>query len=380
MKTFLAATHTARSNTQTGIQTVTRGLVAGGGFTPVAWFDHGAHFHTLKPEWACNVGAVQAPPKFTLRALPAWLRAMGRAHRVPLDKLPLFREPHTGWMIMPELMDAEIMEGMFAWSRRHGLRNAVLFHDAIPWLRPDLTERDGERHARYMASLADADLVIAVSHFSEKCLRDFWNERGLTGPRLTACLLPAEIPGQPRVCGIKPRSDVPARILCTSTLEPRKNHRALIEAFTLANPDAELHLAGGKFEAAPEIADFVADAVQRDPRIRWHGSMARDEVCRLYDACDFTIYPSFLEGFGLPVMESLWFARPCICASFGVMAENAADGGCLTVDVNDTAQLADAITRLTRDISLREKLAHEAVSRSLRTWRDYSREIRREFR
>jgi glycosyltransferase involved in cell wall biosynthesis len=376
MTTFLAVTHTARSNAQTGIQTVTRGLVAGGGFTPVAWFDHCAHFHTLKPEWARNVGAEPVPAKFTLRALPAWLRALGRSHRVPLDKLPVFHEPNTGWMLMPELMDAEIMGGMFAWSRRHRLRSAVIFHDAIPWLRPDLTERDGERHARYMAKLADADLVIAVSHYSEQCLRDFWNERGITGTRLTTCLLPAEIPGQPRVRDIKKRGDGPARILCTSTLEPRKNHRALVGAFALANIDAELHLAGGKFDAAPEIAEFVADTARRDPRIRWHGSLPREKVRRLYEECDFTVYPSFLEGFGLPVVESLWFARPCICASFGVMAENAADGGCLAVDVNDISQLADAITRLAHDVSLREKLAREAVSRPLRTWRDYSREVR----
>jgi glycosyltransferase involved in cell wall biosynthesis len=75
-------------------------------------------------------------------------------------------------------------------------------------------------------------------------------------------------------------------------------------------------------------------------------------------------------------MESLWFARPCICASFGVMAENAAGGGCLTVDVNDIARLAGAIMRLEGDLSLRDKLAREAVSRPLRTWRDYAGQIR----
>jgi glycosyltransferase involved in cell wall biosynthesis len=372
MNTFLVATHTA----QTGIQTVVRGLVAGGGFTPVAWFGHRAHFHTLKPRWARNIGAQPVTAQFTLRAFPAWLRALGRCHRVPLDRLPLFREPHTGWMLMPELMDAETMDGMFEWARRHGLRVAAIFHDAIPWLRPDLTERDALRHARYMTQLAMADAVMAVSHFSEKCLRDFWNERCITGRRLLTCELPAEIPGQPRVRETQPLRDGPARILCTSTLEPRKNHRALIEAFTLANPDAELHLAGGKFDASPEIADLVADAARRDPRIRWHGSLPGDAVRRLYEECDFTVYPSFLEGFGLPVMESLWFARPCVCASFGVMAENAAGGGCITVDVNDPARLAGAITRLVRDISLREKLAREAASRPLRTWREYAEQVR----
>ncbi len=81
------------------------------------------------------------------------------------------------------------------------------------------------------------------------------------------------------------------------------------------------------------------------------------------------------EGFGLPITESLWHGRPCICADFGVMAEHARGGGCLTVDTRDAAALAEAIRQLATDASLRHRLAREAIERPLKTWREYADDI-----
>ena len=82
-----------------------------------------------------------------------------------------------------------------------------------------------------------------------------------------------------------------------------------------------------------------------------------------------------VEGFGLPVIESLWFGRPCICANFSVMAENAAGGGCLTTDVRDPEALAAAILQLAESPELRRKIAAEAVTRPLKSWADYAEEV-----
>jgi glycosyltransferase involved in cell wall biosynthesis len=82
-----------------------------------------------------------------------------------------------------------------------------------------------------------------------------------------------------------------------------------------------------------------------------------------------------LEGFGLPVIESLWFGRPCLCANFGVMAENARGGGCLTVDVRDAKALAAALLELAGNPARRRQLALEATRRRLKTWDDYATEV-----
>ena len=92
-------------------------------------------------------------------------------------------------------------------------------------------------------------------------------------------------------------------------------------------------------------------------------------------AADFTVYPSLVEGFGLPILESLWLGKPCICHDDGVMAELAAGGGCLTVDMNDPTALARAIEQLATDRSLRDRLSTEARARDIDGWPDYARHV-----
>jgi hypothetical protein len=91
--------------------------------------------------------------------------------------------------------------------------------------------------------------------------------------------------------------------------------------------------------------------------------------------CDFTVYASYEEGFGLPVMESLWNARPCLCHNAGAIAEAAAEGGCLMVDMRDADALRAGILRLARGHGLYRRLAQEAVSRPIKTWNQYAAEV-----
>lgn len=82
-----------------------------------------------------------------------------------------------------------------------------------------------------------------------------------------------------------------------------------------------------------------------------------------------------LEGFGLPILESLWCRRPCICANFGAMDETAWGGGCVVTDVRDPQALADAILALATDPVRREILATEIDTRGLRQWEEYARDL-----
>jgi glycosyltransferase involved in cell wall biosynthesis len=111
---------------------------------------------------------------------------------------------------------------------------------------------------------------------------------------------------------------------------------------------------------------------RRNVRIQSLGTVPEERLISLYKECTFTVFPSLDEGFGLPITESLWFGKPCICAGFGSMGEIANGGGCLTVDPRSTEQLSDAITRLITEPQLRQKLAREACARSLQTWSDYA--------
>jgi glycosyltransferase involved in cell wall biosynthesis len=87
--------------------------------------------------------------------------------------------------------------------------------------------------------------------------------------------------------------------------------------------------------------------LQRQGRdLLWNPHVSEEALHQAYESAKFTVFPSRAEGFGLPILESLWHGRPVICDSRGAVGELVADGGCLSVDVTDSHELAASIRSL----------------------------------
>ncbi len=267
---------------------------------------------------------------------------------------------------------------------KEGLRCVAIFYDAIPWKMRDIYPAHFvQAHREYMTGLAEYDRVMPISTFTQEDLIDFLGAslprpQGLDA-RIKATVLPGEFPESPRVTNITPRAEGPITILCVGTVEPRKNHETLLQAFELAalrtNEPLRLVIAGGSHSIEPELADRVRAFVERHSGVTWEEDADDARLRELHLSCDFTIYPSIEEGFGLPILESIWYAKPCICANFGAMQEAAEGGGCLMVDVRSAEAVAGAIQRMAEDSTLRKTMALEAVKRPLKSWQDYAREV-----
>ena len=334
-----------------------------------AW---GAFRFPSVPEFA-QLGAFQGPsrpPEHPLSTperiylLPEWLGTSAAG----------------GWLLLPELRHREDLWPILAQARALELRTACIFYDAIPLLRPDFVVdpiyRDG--HADYMKGISSCDVNIAISRFSEECLRDFWTREGLQG-FVRNCLLPGGFPGRRPVGRLSPDETSPPRpfILCVSTIEPRKNHRRLVEAFLRAREIAaraewELRLVGNSYAGAGHLQEWLDRVCRENDCVKWLGIVPDEELARLYQECEFTAYPSEIEGFGLPVVESMWYGRPCLCHQGGVMAELAAGGGCRTTDVTRVDVFAQSMSEMMMDRELRERLAGECRARTIRSWSDYA--------
>jgi hypothetical protein len=97
---------------------------------------------------------------------------------------------------------------------------------------------------------------------------------------------------------------------------------------------------------------------------------------QLYEQADFTIYASLVEGFGMPILESIWHGKPCVCNYQGVMAELAKGGGCQVVDMTQPEALAVVLANLIQDEEgLRRQLVGEAQARQLTTWQAYTQAV-----
>ena len=396
---FYVCGDTARNPGRSGIQTVVRSLAAAFGTAhapvrPVVWRPSNQHLRPFPVAWSLGLGAepLRAPPtapRDFLRHPTSWLHFLltgGNAEHVPLHRHPRCLDaPRGTWVLLPELLyGANRAGGLVDYVHRRGWRLAAILHDAIPVQHPEFVPPGlPADHAEYMRALARADLILPNSEATAEGWREFMARERLASPPVRVCTLACDLPGTPRVRTLPPppTPGTPPHLLCVSTLEPRKNHRALLAAYELAanrRPDLPLalDLVGASYVGSPDLAEAVRALVARYPdRVRWHERVEQAALQHLYADCAFTIYPSVLEGFGLPVIESLWQARPCICANFGVMAENALGGGCLTVDVRDPQALADAMLQLATSPNLRQKLATEATTRHLKTWCEYADEL-----
>lgn len=402
---FLAVTDTVHNPGRSGIQSVVRSLAGAFGKAreirkrwvppvhPVIWHNGMKHFRPLPPTLSLGLAAepLREPPGLLPRDLllhprawPAWVATRGRSHQVPIHLHPRHRQRlKDAWLFMPELAYGGRAQLFIDYAKRHGMRFAVIFHDAIPIQRPEFVPLDlPGNHAEYMRALAHGDLILPNSQNSADGWHEFMRAQKMQSPPVRVCTLASEIPSAPRETSPKePDPDRPIKMLCVSTLEPRKNHFTLLDAYDKAvalRPDLplELDLVGAPYVEAYHITERAHQAINRHPgRVRWREKVENSLLRALYQGCDFTVYPSLVEGFGLPVIESLWFAAPCVCANFGVMAENAAPGGCLTADVRSSDALAAAIIHLAENPGLRRKLSAEAVGRPLKTWDDYAREV-----
>ena len=374
--------HTVNCSTNTGMQRVVRWLARAmiensEDIAFVKWDEQGKRLILATQSDLERLSLWSGPilPHDILNRYPA-----DEASSVALDD---YKEVRRGWLLVPEVThityhsEAPTLDAI-SWARAHGLKVAFIFYDAVPLKVEGYTE-SREPHAMYMQHIARADVLLPISQFAAKDLLSFYVEtQGLnpeTLPYIKAVPLPGENYDVPRVGRVTTNPPL-CRILCVGTVEPRKNQMGLITAFNQLiqrHPELPLRLTiVGNLH--PAIAPLLHNAVVENPKIEYRQYVSDDDLWRLYGECAFTVFPSLEEGFGLPIIESIWHGKPCVCANFGAMGELAASGGCLAVDVRSSVKIAEAMERLLVDMELRSRLTAEAMSRPIKTWQEYARE------
>ncbi len=158
-------------------------------------------------------------------------------------------------------------------------------------------------------------------------------------------------------------------VLCVSSVEPRKNLKALLKAWTClpANMQKEfqLVLAGAKGSSAV-FGD--AGLGEPPPGAVFTGYVAQEYLPALYSGASIFAYPSLYEGFGLPPLEAMACGVPVLTSNTSSIPEVVGDAGVL-IDPESTDAIADGLSRLMADESLRSQLATRGWQRAqLLSW------------
>ena len=148
-------------------------------------------------------------------------------------------------------------------------------------------------------------------------------------------------------------------ILSVGDLQPRKNHAGLIEAFSRlvgAQPHLphQLVLAGKETWFARRVHEKARHSGIGD-RIRFLGFVSDDDLLQLYNACDLFSFPSFYEGFGLPVLEAMACGAAVCCSNTSAIPE-VADGAALLFDPRNADEMARAMLDLIQLPELRSRM------------------------
>jgi len=168
-------------------------------------------------------------------------------------------------------------------------------------------------------------------------------------------------------------------VVYVSSFHGRKNHLTLLRAAEKLWRDGirfDLHLIGRNVGAPfNRIVREIWKLRMRGRSLRWLRHVNDHTLLRAYQNCRFTVYPSLMEGFGLPIAESLAQGKPCICGGNGALGEIARGGGCLIVDQTSEDALATGIKKLLTNEETYARLSAEARTRRFRTWVDYIDEL-----
>lgn len=146
-------------------------------------------------------------------------------------------------------------------------------------------------------------------------------------------------------------------VLCTGTLEPRKNLVRVLEAHeSLA---AQLVLVGPQ---GWEFEPVLEEASRRDD-VRVLGQISDDDLAALYQGCTVFCYPSLYEGFGLPLLEAMAAGAACVTSSVSSLPEVGGDA-VLYVNPESVDEIRAAIERLLVSGEERRLLGERARQRA----------------
>ncbi|MHB8644292.1 MAG: glycosyltransferase family 4 protein [Thermomicrobiales bacterium] len=256
-------------------------------------------------------------------------------------------------------------------------RKVITVHDLDFLRHPDRLTRDAQRYYGLITmAVHRADAVIAVSRATRDDIVTLLavNAESVTVIHEAADSLfqpPNEGHAQPAE---RSRETPPRYFLMVGTIEPRKNHGTLLDAYAAyrrGTPDpAGLVVAGTEGWAA---ATTVA-RLREEPGVVWLGGVAPTELLPLYHRAIALLMPSWDEGFGLPVVEAMASGTPVVVSTVPALTEVAGEAALIAAPDDARAWVA-AMTVLDAESSRRAKMREKGYRQAARfSWAHAARE------
>jgi glycosyltransferase involved in cell wall biosynthesis len=301
--------------------------------------------------------------------------------RVDVSALPMERRLRAEQRLLPGLVRdhrMDLLHSLAVWGPvQPGAASVVTVHDVryarFPRMNTSTARVDWVAAARSGAHAADR--VITPS---EAAAADITELLGVRRDRIDV-IHQAGKPLGPATPEAELRErlalgDAPV-ILCVSPRHPHKNTVRLFAALGRLEPKSSpvLVMPGYPTRFEAEI-DGEAHRLGIADRVRLPGWVSDEDLEGLYGMATCLVFPSLIEGFGMPVLEAMERGLPVACSNTTSLPEVAGDAP-RYFDPRDEGEIARAIDELIQDSRLRERLAAAGRERARRfSWERTTRQ------
>jgi glycosyltransferase involved in cell wall biosynthesis len=224
--------------------------------------------------------------------------------------------------------------------RWHHVRPVFFVHDLIPLTHPQYC-REGEfaRHRQRLQRMLRGAGIVANSQHTLHQLAHFAREQSVgMPPHCVALLAPPHAYIEKLAAakldeGTKTKQNVPREpyFLVVGTIEPRKNHALLLQVWqhmlqTLPiNQIPKLVVIGQPGWDSMEVETQLQSTQQFQSCVQWIAQCDDASLVQWMQAACALLFPSFAEGFGMPMAEALLAGTPVIASDLAVFREVAGD-------------------------------------------------------
>jgi glycosyltransferase involved in cell wall biosynthesis len=230
-----------------------------------------------------------------------------------------------------EWWDAGFTDRLVRAHAEEGVRLVQVIHDVATTVWPQFYEQVSISPTTYNARILPvADLVLCVSQNTKRELVGWLKGKNLHVPRVEVFRL-----GDVLEVAKPAKPDDPAftasqlkghdYILCVGTIEAKKNHAMFYYVYKWAKAQGivlpKLVMVGRRGWGTNDIYNIMANDPEISGQFVFLHDAGDENLTWLYDHCLFTVLPSFHEGWGIPIAESLARGVPCACSNTSSMVE-----------------------------------------------------------
>lgn len=387
---------TFNNNYNTGIQRVVRNIINNipnviekYNFNIIPVIFQNNHFELMSESKTCDVSMHITSRKVLLkmlikRMLPARVSQLLKS----LINRNIVHSKNTELKITCEssvllLLDSTWNMGIFKHLdnlRADGLKVFAVLYDLIPFQHPETVESTTYYcHTSWWKEAPEhLDGIIAISNTVRKeyldWQRSFLKKQFMSDDNVDYFYLGADLKqGDPFM---KLMSSSSVLFIVVGSLEPRKNHKTILDAFDIlwaSGVDVDLAIVGGYGWKSADIINRINTHPMLNKKLYYITDATDRDLNILYQKASALIIASIAEGFGLPIVEAFQHGIRVICSDIPVFQEVAGDCA-LYFAPDDSKALSERVLDVA-NYSVSNVLTKNEVNFKWQTWEDSTNEL-----